>query len=205
MSTLAVETSADLDPTAPVVAVLLHGFGSNQHDLAGLGPHLPAGLGWISPRGPLEVPPGGAAWFPITTPGSPEVGDVDAATTALWGWLDQTFAPTTRLAVIGFSQGGFMATQLLRTRPGRIAATVVLGGFVTQHPQAADQQVAADRPPVFWGRGEQDRVIAAAAVERTAAWLPGHSTLTERTYPGLAHGINGEEWADVVDFLAPLV
>ena len=56
------------------------------------------------------------------------------------------------MAAVGFSQGGLMATQLLRTRPGRVAATVVLSGFVQAAPQPADEQLAAERPAVFWGR-----------------------------------------------------
>ncbi|WP_431031546.1 hypothetical protein [Plantibacter sp. RU18] len=55
---------------------------------------------------------------------------------------------------------------------------------------------------MFWGRGTEDRVIAEPAVARTASWLPLHTTLTERTYPGLAHGINQAELDDVRTFLA---
>ena len=39
--------------------------------------------------------------------------------------LDEVLDPATRILSVGFSQGGLMATQLLRTRPERIAATVV--------------------------------------------------------------------------------
>jgi pimeloyl-ACP methyl ester carboxylesterase len=38
------------------------------------------------------------------------------------------------VAAVGFSQGGLMATQLLRTRPERVAAIVVLSGFVQAAP-----------------------------------------------------------------------
>ena len=48
------------------------------------------------------------------------------------------------MAAVGFSQGGLMATQLLRTRPGRVAATVVLSGFV--QADAAAGRRAAGRP-----------------------------------------------------------
>lgn len=45
-------------------------------------------------------------------------------------------------------------------------------------------------------------MIAADAIERTSQWLPMHSTLTERVYPGLAHGIGDQEIADVRAFLS---
>ena len=44
-------------------------------------------------------------------------------------------------------------------------------------------------------------MIDARSIERTQEWLPAHSTLTERIYEGLAHGINATEIKDVGDFL----
>lgn len=185
---------------APTVLVLLHGFGSNEQDLAGLGQALGA-LPWVSLRAPLTVSPGGYAWFPITTPGSPAPQAVAAATDTLWEWLDAHLQPEARIVPVGFSQGGLMATQLLRTRPERVAATVVLGGFVQAATQPGDATLEQIRPPVFWGRGQADRVIAAHAVARTQAWLPAHATLTAPVYPGLGHAINAAELADVRAFL----
>jgi phospholipase/carboxylesterase len=120
---------------------------------------------------------------------------------ATWRWVDDHLAPHAKLIVVGFSQGGLMATQLLRTRPERVAATVMLSGWVVAAPQPADEQLAAERPPVFWGRGARDFMIAADAIERTSQWLPTHSSLTERVYPDLAHGIADEEIDDVRTFL----
>lgn len=78
------------------------------------------------------------------------------------------------------SQGGLMASQLLRTRPQRVVAPVILSGFVLGASQPADDRLAESRPPVFWGRGDQDRVIAGPAITRTEAWLPAHTDLTRR-------------------------
>lgn len=186
--------------TPPAVALLLHGYGSNERDLAGIVPMLGLELPWASLRAPLPAGPG-AAWFQITTPGSPDAAPVEAATAAIWEWVDEHLHGATRVLPIGFSQGGLMATQLLRTRPARVLAPVVLGGFVLGDPQPADAELVATRPPVFWGRGAEDRVIAAHAVARTAEWLPRHSTLTERVYPGLAHAISADELTDVRRFL----
>jgi phospholipase/carboxylesterase len=205
MSTLLDLRSDDLgapDAAAPPIAtLLLHGYGSNERDLAGLVPMLGLDLPWASLRAPLPAGPG-AAWFQIRTPGSPDAAPVEAATAEIWSWVDEHLDAATRVVPIGFSQGGLMASQLLRTRPERVIAPVVLGGFVLGAPQPADALLAETRPPAFWGRGADDRVIAAHAVARTAEWLPRHTTLVERVYPGLAHGISPEELADVRAFLA---
>lgn len=187
---------------ASAVALLLHGYGSNEHDLTGLVPALGLTLPWASLRAPVELGNGGAAWFTITTPGNPDAEPVAEATAAIWAWVDANLASTTRIVPIGFSQGGLMASQLLRTRPERVLAPVILGGFVLGHAQPGDDVLAERRPPVFWGRGAEDRVISAPAIGRTSAFLPEHATLVERVYPGLAHGIDAAEAADVRNFLA---
>jgi phospholipase/carboxylesterase len=204
-SPLAAELSpewAAANEAEPAVVLFLHGYGSNEQDLTGLVPALGLALPWASLRGPLSIGGSGAAWFTITTPGNPDPEPVADATDAIWAWIDANLHPDTRVIPVGFSQGGLMATQLLRTRPERVLTTVVLGGFVQKSPQPADEQLAIDLPAVFWGRGADDRVIGPEAISRTSAFLPTHATLVERVYPGLAHGISAEELADVGDFVA---
>jgi phospholipase/carboxylesterase len=192
--------AAGADPREAVL-LFLHGFGSNERDLTGLVPALGVALPWASLRAPLELGNGGTAWFEIVTPGNPDPQPVAEATDAIWAWIDHHVDPAFRVVPVGFSQGGLMASQLLRTRPERVLAPVVLGGFVLGAPQPGDGTLAATRPPLFWGRGAEDRVIAAPAIARTAAYLPQHSTLVERVYPGLAHGISAAEADDVRSFL----
>lgn len=184
------------------VVLLLHGYGSNEDDLVGLAPAIGLALPWASLRGPVELGGAAAAWFTVTAPGDPDAGPVEDATTAIWQWVDEIAGDAARVVPIGFSQGGLMATQLIRTRPDRVIAPVVLGGFVLGAVQPADDQLRIDRPPLFWGRGDADRVITSQAVARTAEFLAHHATLHERVYPQLAHGVIGEEIEDVRAFLA---
>lgn len=184
------------------LAVLLHGYGSNEHDLAGIVPALGLTLPWVSLRAPVELAPGAAAWFVMSTPGDPDPAPVVTATEAIWAWVDASAGPEARVVPIGFSQGGLMASQLLRTRPQRVLAPVVLGGFVLGAEQPADAGLLEDRPAAFWGRGDADRVITSDAIARTAAFLPRHTTMTERVYAGLGHGVSAEEIDDVRMFLA---
>ena len=203
MSTLtAVRAPNRATDGAPATVLLLHGFGSHEHDLAGLGDLVSDTLPWASLRAPLALSAQAFAWFPVVTPGGPGTEPVAAATDAIWAWVDEHLGADAAVIPVGFSQGGLMATQLLRTRPDRVAATVVLGGFVQAAEQPADDDLARTRPSVFWGRGADDHVIAAHAIARTSQWLPAHGTLVAKVYPGLAHGIDGRELADVRTFIA---
>lgn len=187
--------------TAPVVALVLHGYGSTEHDLTGLAPAVGLTIPWASLRAPVDLG-GGSAWFEVTTPGNPDADVVAEATDSIWAWVDAHLAPESLVVPIGFSQGGLMASQLLRTRPERVLAPVILAGFILGAVLPADAPLAETRPPAFWGRGSEDRVIAAPAIARTESWLPHHTTLNGRVYPGLAHGIDAIEAADVRYFLA---
>ena len=120
MSEMTAVMSADpLD--GPVVALLLHGYGSSEGDLAGLAPHVAPGLPWASLRAPLVLGAGSYAWFHVVTPGDPAPEPVAAAAHAIWEWVDATIDPATRIVAIGFSQGGLMASELLRTRVHSVA------------------------------------------------------------------------------------
>ncbi|WP_062073185.1 alpha/beta hydrolase [Demequina sediminicola] len=187
-------------PSSTPVLVLLHGYGSHEQDLPGITAWLPRHLPWISFRAPLPMPGGGAAWFPLSLPDEPAQGPVDMATSQLWEWLDAE-VPERPLVPLGFSQGGLMATQLLRTRPERIAATVMLAGFVTEDGSMPDETLAQHQPEVFWGRGDRDSVIWLEAVHRTDAWLNTSTRATIRNYPNLGHAVNESELQDVAEFL----
>src|SRR6187397_1216191 len=95
---------------APVVALLLHGYGSDERDLAGLARHLPRWLEWASVRAPHRGPGPGYSWYSLENSDFGAQQDVEAATHALWGWVDDTLAAAARLIPVGFSQGGLMAS-----------------------------------------------------------------------------------------------
>jgi phospholipase/carboxylesterase len=123
----------------------------------------------------------------------------DAAAVAVLEWLDTL--EYTSVGLLGFSQGGAMALQLLRHAPERFGYAVNLSGFALTGELPGDEALLANRPPVFWGRGTADTVIGDALITRTSEWLPSHSTLTERIYEDLAHSISQPELADVSAFI----
>lgn len=196
---------------AKPILLLMHGYGSHEDDLTSLLPALGAGAGgdfdWASLRAPLvlrEQTPaevGSYAWVPIDRPGLPDRAAAAEATDAVLAWLDRHTAPSANVIPIGFSQGGLMVTQLLRREPQRFERGAVLSGFSLQGEQPGDGELARIRPPVFFGRGDQDQIITDATFARTTEWLAGHTTASERLYPGLAHGISPQELVDLATFL----
>ena len=186
--------------------LILHGYGSHEGDLFSLAPHLPLHPVIAALRAPLPAG-SGWAWFPIgaagakVNPGSPSADALDAAAAGVLEWLDGLPEQPASVGLLGFSQGGAMALQLLRLAPDRFAFAVQLSGFVGRSEHRGDERLLERRVPVFWGRGTADPVIPQDAVDRTQAWLPDHSTLTERIYEGMGHSISEAELGEIVTFL----
>jgi phospholipase/carboxylesterase len=186
--------------------LILHGFGAHEGDLFALGPYLPLKPALASLRAPLALG-NGWAWFPIGDENAPPRPDdawvqaLDAATRGVLSWLDALPEQPASVGLLGFSQGGTMALQLMRHAPERFDFAVQLSGFVSPVPHRGDARLAERRLPVFWGRGTADSVIPAAAIDYTQAWLPEHSALIERIYEGMPHSVAQDELDDVVKFL----
>ena len=178
--------------------VLLHGHRMSESVGFELRHHLPAELVFASVRGPRSVPGGGYAWFPLDSSFSLEAIDHSAA--AVLSWLD-SLELDGPVGVLGFSQGVATAFQTVRRDPARFAYAVNLSGGVVPLPGRGDAELAARRLPVFWGRGDADRLIPAPLVEATRWWLRRHTDLTERVYPGLGHNVSVAELGDLADFV----
>lgn len=193
-------SAAERERAGRPLLVLLHGYGSHEGDLFSMSPGLPLGPVIASVRAPLAES-GGYAWWSLAgqSPGEPNIEAVDAAARAIIAWLDTL--DYTSVSVLGFSQGGAMALELLRHAPERFTAAVCISGFIASASHAGDEELARVRPPVFWGRGTNDPIIPDAAITRTQEWLPAHTDATIRIYEDLGHSISREELTDFSTFL----
>lgn len=192
-------SAPDGDRAGRPLILLLHGYGSHEGDLFGLAPYLPLDAVIASLRAPRPAGPG-FAWYDLDTElNASRIDGGDAAARGILHWLD-TQQPSS-VGIIGFSQGGAMAVHLMRHAPERFAWAVSLAGFVLEGEAPADARLAAQRPPVFWGRGTADEVIPSRFIDHAQRWLPNHVELTERIYEGLGHGISESELNDVLAFM----
>ncbi len=184
------------------VLVLLHGYGSDEHDLFGLVPFLPEAFVVASVRAPLTPPwpAPGASWYPIEGLDGRDPEAVTLAAHALLAWIRAAVGEAP-VGLLGFSQGGAVALQTLRAAPDAVSFAVVLAGYAAGGELPGDAVLAERRPPVFWGRGAADDVIPPALIDATAQWLPVHSDLSGRVYPGLTHSVSQDELDDVRAFL----
>lgn len=184
------------------LVILMHGRGSDERDLAALFPLLPAGFVYASLRAPHRYG-NGYAWFDdnVEIPGDPRMTSADDAADAVLAWMRHLPWRPTAVGALGFSQGGSLATHLLRQGHGIVSFAVNLAGFVVGGKHPSDAALASERPPAYWGRGALDDLFTPALLARAEPWLPLHTTLTSAVYPNLGHSVSGEMLRDVVDFL----
>jgi phospholipase/carboxylesterase len=187
---------SDSDP----VVLFLHGYGADERDLPELMSFLPE-LPWFSPRAPLASQYNGFSWYKASELVSPTVVEVQQSTEVLWDWIDQYLPEKSKLIVIGFSQGALMATQLLRMRPERIQATVILAGFMASGELATDAELAKNKPKVIYARGLEDQAIPKASISQLNTWLQLNTKAVTKTYSGLGHSVDSRVMQDVAVYV----
>lgn len=182
--------------------VMLHGYGSNEHDLISLAPHLPQEFVFASVRAPLTPPwpSPGHSWYPIEGLDSRDPEHITAAATRLIEWVDVS-SDADSVGLLGFSQGAAVSLQALRLDPVRFEFAVTLSGYAAPGDLPGDDALALSKPPVFWGRGAHDDVIPEFLIAHTTDWLPAHADLSGRVYPDLGHSVSESELADIRTFL----
>jgi phospholipase/carboxylesterase len=141
--------------------VLFHGRGADENDLFPLLDMLDPErrLLAVTPRGPLQLPPGGAHWYAVREIGYPDPQTFLSAYEEASRFVDELDEPPARIVLGGFSQGAVMtyAVGLGAGRP-RPAALIALSGFVPT-VEGFELDLWPPLPPVAIGHGTFDSVI----------------------------------------------
>jgi phospholipase/carboxylesterase len=194
------------------VAVLLHGRGSDKHDLMGLRPIIPAEWSIVAPRAPFPGPPWGYgpgfAWYRYVEEDKVVTETLEESLGLLDGFLADLpaaigFVPA-RILLGGFSQGGTMSMAYALTRPGKVYAALNFSGFLAAWVQVDESGAAPPPTPIFWGHGTGDPSIPFALAERGRARLRrANAKLVTRDYR-IGHWIDAEEVGDAVAMVRDL-
>ena len=115
----------------PPLLLLLHGVGSNEHDLFELAPLLDKRFLILSLRAPNTLSQGSYAWFDVTfTPQGPLIDPQQAEQSRqlLIDFIGQAIttygANPGQVYLMGFSQGAIMSASVALTRPALVAGAV---------------------------------------------------------------------------------
>ena len=175
-----VATYGATDPTAPLV-VLLHGRGSNEHDILGLAAHLPTGPAYAAVRAPIAEG-GGFAWFANRGIGRPVAESLRNTMDWFRTWLNEVAPPGRPVLLVGFSGGAAFAGGLVLDDPARYAGAAILYGTLPFDAGLATDPGRLANLPMFVAQGDGDHVIPRDLLDRTWDYL-----LAESGAPTVAH------------------
>lgn len=191
--------------------VLIHGRGTDEHDLAGLFEEIdPEGrLAGAAPRGPFRLPgQPGQHWYSVPRVGFPDPESFAASYLALGDWLERLGAdleiPLERTVLGGFSQGTVMSYALgLGAGRPRPAGILALSGFIPTVESWEPELESRSGMPVLISHGAADPVISVEFARAARDLLSGAGLqVTYRETP-IGHQIDGptieaaREWLEL--------
>lgn len=189
----------------------LHGWGASAHDLLGLAPYFQEGEALVlCPQGPVafEIGPGqrGYGWFPISSGAPMDPVAFVRGRDLLAAWLDEAVeqypVDPRKLVVMGFSQGGVMAFDLVLRNPARFAALAALSSWLPNDiANALPNLDAVAGFPVLVQHGTKDPMIPVdRAIESRDRLTQMSVDLSYREYE-MEHAISPESLRDLVAWL----
>jgi phospholipase/carboxylesterase len=189
----------------------LHGWGASAHDLLGLSPYLHDGEALVlCPQGPVafQAGPGqvGYGWFPITGGGPMDPAEFAKGRDVLAGWVDEALeafpVDPRKIAVMGFSQGGVMAFDLVLRDPARFAG---LAGLSTWLPNdlanTIPESEALTNFPVLVQHGTEDPMIQVDRARETRERLLRMEVDLHYHEYEMQHEVRPESLRDLVGWL----
>lgn len=197
------------------IGVLLHGYGDESENFLECAREFGTpGVLWVSLDAPHDFGPqvplaSGKMWFDLFhDPAAAIARSTEAIIGSIRILADSCGLPVSRVFLLGFSQGGFMAMHCgLSTALGSAPAAIVsLSGFLMGGHRLAMPSPSAARTPIFLGHGTQDQVVLPLWHFETIDILNqlGYSNVNSRCY-AVAHSLHPEEIKDIRAFLKDVI
>ena len=195
------------DSSYPLV-IMLHGFGANMQDLAGLAPAINAtGYVYACPNAPISfnLGPGhtGYGWMTPRGGGTPE--ETANSEKLLSDFFDTVFKQFNvspgRALLLGFSQGGGMTYRCGLGRPDRFAALAALSATLPDQDELAARLPEERTQPIFVAHGRYDQMISEDTAHSAKSFLESNGYNPEFHIYDMGHEISPEVLNDLVLWL----
>jgi phospholipase/carboxylesterase len=198
-----------IEAGTPPLLLLLHGVGSNEHDLYGLAPFLDKRFLIISVRAPYTLGPGSYAWFEADfTPQGPVINpeQAEASRKTLITFMKEAItaydADPKQVYLMGFSQGAIMSASVALTQPELVAGAVLMSGRILPEIRpliASDEELSGF--PFLVVHGTADMVLPITYGRASREFLSALPVdLTYHEYP-MGHEVSQESLRDVTAWL----
>ena len=191
---------------ARLAVIAVHGRGASAEDILSLARelHLDDVL-YLAPEA------AGNTWYPYSflAPIEQNEPDLTSALHKIHGLvvgLEDDGLPTSRIALMGFSQGACLSLEYAARHAQRYAAIAGLsGGLIGPVGHPRNYSGSLGGTPVFLGCSDIDPHIPVARVhESTQEFRRLEARVDERIYPGMGHTVNLDELEAVRQLFSPV-
>ena len=199
------------DSSYPLV-IMLHGFGANMQDLAGLAPAINAtGYVYACPNAPISFQLGvgqtGFGW--ITPRGGGTAEETANSEKLLSNFFDTVFqqfnvSPGQAL-LLGFSQGGGMTYRCGLGRADYFAGLVALSATLPDQDELVIRLPEERNQPIFIGHGRLDQMVSDETAQSAKSFLERNGYSPDFHIYDMAHEISSEELADLVPWITKVL
>lgn len=188
---------------AHAAVIMLHGRGATTESILSLVPELEhPEIAYLAPQA------AGYTWYPFSfleplERNEPYLSSALGVVKHLIGRINAAGVPTSRIMLLGFSQGACLALEFAARNAARYGGVIGLsGGVIGPAGIPRDYPGSLGGSPVFLGCSDTDFHVPKARVDESAdvfSRLGG--AVTKRIYPNMGHTINDDEIAFVKTML----
>ena len=201
----------DPELTYPLL-VMLHGFGANMQDLAGLAPAISStGYVYACPNAPIPFDLGGGhigyGWTSPRDMSTP--GEVEEAEKLLDGFFGEVFEKfkvgPERSILMGFSQGGRMTYRCGVGRKQPFAGLAALSSSLSE-PHELEFRLPEDRSqPIFMAHGRADPMVPAERAHNALKWFEESGFQPEFHEYNMGHEISIDVLNDLISWMGRIL
>jgi phospholipase/carboxylesterase len=180
----------------PPLLILLHGYGSNEHDLFSFAEELPDNFLIISAQAPLPMGSGSYAWYSINFDDiNGKFSDLKQAKESIDKiavFIDEIKikykTDPNKTFLLGFSQGAILSYSLSFFYPNKIQNVIALSGYINNEllPTTISKEITTD---YYSSHGSVDQVLPVDWARKSKPFLDNlgfNSVYSE--YP-VGHGV----------------
>ena len=195
------------DKDYPMI-IMLHGFGANMRDLAGLAPVISRdGYVYACPNAPIPFQLGpGSTGFGWSTPRAANTEEESVQSAGkLEIFFDEVIQDYNvkpgRALLMGFSQGGGMTYRMGLPRPDVFAGLGALSGAMSNWDVIKDRLPEKRDQPIFIAHGLNDPLVTLERAHEAKSFLEANGYSPVYNEYSMAHEIS----QDVLDDLTPWI
>jgi phospholipase/carboxylesterase len=172
------------------VLLMLHGTGSNEHDIASLAGTLDPDAGILAPRGRVQEH-GMLRWFRRHAEGVFDVDDVTDRSRELAGFIraarDHYGLGDRHIIAVGFSNGANIALATAILHPEALDRVIAFSGMYPLGERTSPTTLAGSH--ILALNGDADPMAPPASVKRLISQLTTKGATVERVLRPGGHGI----------------